>query len=151
MSLLSRLRPFSPIIVALSLPFILGSCATAGLLSAQAGALGALGRTKGAGAQNKFMDDQNRTVGQATAIGTGTGMVVAAAIGRRLGPLGSLAVIAGGAIAGNMLGQHVAIKKALAQQSSSNLDAAISEATKENANARKNLESMRNTPRRSQS
>ena len=44
---------------------------------------------------------------------------------------------------GNMLGQHVAMKKALAQQSSSNLDAAIKEANANNASATKNLASLR--------
>ncbi len=143
MSLLSTLRRKAPLVIAATLPLLFGSCATEGLLNAQGGALGALGRTQGAAGQNRFMADQQRTVGEGTAVGAGAGMVVAAALGRRLGPLGSLAVIAGGALAGNLIGQHVAMKKALAAQTSANLDAAIKEAEGENAKARQRLTNLR--------
>lgn len=144
MALLSRLRRRAPLIAVAVLPFMLNSCISPDLMNAQAGALGALGRTGGPGAQNRFMNDQAATVNQGTAVGAGAGAIAAMALGRRLGPLGQIAVIAGGAMLGNAFGQHVAMKKALAQQSSSNLDAAIAEAKADNASAAKNLSSLRN-------
>jgi hypothetical protein len=143
MSFLTRLRRRAPIIAVAMMPFMLNSCITPDLMNAQAGALGALGRTGGAGAQNRFMNDQANTVNQGTAVGAGAGMIAAAALGRRLGPLGALAVVAGGALIGNAFGRHVAMKKALAVQSSANLDAAIAEAKSDNASASKNLSSLR--------
>lgn len=140
MSLLRCLRHKSPIIVALTLPFMLGSCVNPALLQAQAGALGALGSPV---AKNRFITDQNRTVGQGTAVGGAIGGAVGMALAQRYGPAGILAGVLVGAVIGKLVGEHVAMKKAIAVQSMANLDNAIKEAANENAKAVERLASLR--------
>lgn len=142
MSLLARLRKHASLTAAVILPFFISSCAE-GLANAQAGALSALGRNKGAGAQDKFKNDQARTVNEGTLAGAGVGAIAGAALYKKFGVTGILAGAAIGAIAGHAFGEHVAMKKALAAQNSANLDGAIKEAQGENAAARKRVSSLR--------
>ncbi len=76
--------------------------------------------------------------------GTGLGSLLGAGAGYSLG--GSRGAIAGALISGmsgNQFGQHVAMKKALAQTSDANLDAAIKESLTEDAAARKRTSLLR--------
>lgn len=125
------------------LPISLTSCAMPGLVAAQGQALESIGRS-GAGAQkqNKFMADQDKTVGQGTAAGAITGGAAAMLLARRLGPLGQLAVVAGGTIIGNQVGQAAAKKKAGDMTVDANLDSAIRDAAAANRTAKKNVSKL---------
>lgn len=84
----------------------------------------------------KFRKDQNKTMIQ----GAGMGALLGAGAGYALG--GGRGVVAGALVGGklgNQFGQHVAMKKALAQTSEANLDAAIKESLAENAAAKKRV------------
>lgn len=109
----------------------LSSCVSPGLKQAQSGAQQAIAKRGGTPAeQEKFAKDQKKTMLQ----GTGLGAVLGAGAGYALGGArGALAGAVLGGLIGNRGGQHVAMKKALAQTSEANLDACISEAGSENA------------------
>jgi len=131
-----------PLLTALILPLLVSSCANPALLMAQSGALGSIAkRGGGAAEQDKFKKDQRNTQLQ----GTGLGALLGAGAGLALGGdwQGALVGAAIGGLIGNQFGQHVAMKKALAQQSEANLDAAIKESLADNAAAQKRVTSLR--------
>ncbi len=152
MTILAFMKKATPYVVAVLLPCMLGSCANPALASAQRGALGAIAnRGDGTTQQSKFQADQNRVRNESTAVGAVVGVVAfrvaAVAAARRFGPVGALAVILGGALFGAALGdkagQHVAMKKALAQTTEANLDACIQESIKENRRAQGEIQNLR--------
>lgn len=126
--------------LALSMPLSVTSCVNPALLASQQRAHGAIGAS-GAGPQKnaKFQADQDRTVNQGTAAGAVVGTGLALAFARQLGPLGSLAVMAGGTMLGNQVGQAAAKKKADAMTIDANLDSSIKNALAANKTARSNV------------
>ncbi len=127
----------APILTAILLPCLASSCVAPALLAAQSMAQGAIAKRGGTAAdQEKFRKDQNKTMIQ----GTGLGAILGAGAGYALG--GRSGLVAGaliGGMLGNQFGQHVAMKKALAQTSEANLDACIKESLADNAAARKRV------------
>lgn len=152
----------APILIATSLPFLASSCVTDPILSAQhkaqknitqrsSAAIDQRESTRAADGTKflvgvpdpdrldamKLQKDQNKTVAE----GAGIGSLIAGGIGCALGVSGN-AAIAGvhiGTAYGNQWGQHVAMKKALAQTSEANFDACIKESFADNAAARKRV------------
>ncbi|MFN0079349.1 MAG: hypothetical protein ACKVY0_23030 [Prosthecobacter sp.] len=131
------------------MPALLGSCVSQKTTPEQELALNSMAkRGDTPEAQTKFMRDQHTTVVAGVVTGRVLGAAAVYALGNRLGPLGQIAVYLGGAAVGGLVGdqiisQPVARKKALAQASEANLDAAIKESITENAKARRQVAALR--------
>lgn len=141
-SITSLMKKAAPAVVALLIPCTLTSCMNPALLMAQDNAHSSISKRGGGADQHqKFANDQKKTVLQGTGVGALLGAGLGAALGGGRGAV--YGALIGGAI-GNQFGQGVAMKKALAQTTEANLDAAINEASKRNANARQRVASLRN-------
>lgn len=143
MTTLALFKKVAPVLTAILIPCLATSCALPALAAAQASAHQAISKKGGTAADHQKLDnDQQKTVAQGTGLGAGIGLATTLALGNRLGPWGQIAVMGGSILAGNLLGQYVARKKALAQTTEANLDAAIKESLNENAAAKKRVSSL---------
>ncbi len=130
----------APILTAILLPCLASSCIAPALMAAQSMAQGAIAKRGGSAAeQEKFRKDQNKTMIQGTGAGAILGGVAGYALGGRGGAVAGVLI---GGFLGNKFGQHVAMKKALAQTSEANLDACIKESLADNAAVRKRVSSL---------
>lgn len=149
MTILSIIQKIVPATAAILIPALLGSCVSQKTTPEQDLALKSMAkRGDSPAAQTKFMRDQHSTVVAGVVTGRVLGAAAVYALGNRLGPLGQIAVILGGAAVGGLVGdqiisQPVARKKALAQTTEANLDAAIKESLTDNAKARRQVGALR--------
>jgi outer membrane lipoprotein SlyB len=139
--LTSLMKKAAPAIAAILIPCTMSSCMSPALLMAQQGAHGSIAKRGGNAAdQQRFAKDQRNTVLQGTGVGALLGAGLGAALGGGRGAAYGALI---GAALGNQFGQSVAMKKALAQTTEANLDAAINEASRKNAAARQRVSSLR--------
>lgn len=149
MTITHHLQKGAPIIVALIIPCLLAACTSQKSTRGQDAALESMMRNgESTDAQNKFMRDLKLTVATGMVAGRVIGGATVAALGNRLGPLGQVAVILGGALIGGVIGEtwvgeRAAAKKALAKQTESNLEASIKESQAENVAVRRRVSMLR--------
>lgn len=148
MNFLTFFRKLVPATTAMMIPLFFVSCA--GMSAQQYAASQAIDRAerKGAiarGSQQKFQNDQRKTVTQGTAGGAILGALAGGIIGHQQGNAGAGALIGGlaGGLAGNAFGQGVANKKAAAVVVDVNLDVYIQEARSANRSAKATVRSLR--------